>query len=90
MADSDYSDNEVLRSAFDIINSTMGVDNTAQAIAIYQHIFYDIVQLDDIDLARGQDLDILASSVNLVRLANNPVVLDEVAVKTIYKRIFRL
>lgn len=90
MADSDYSDNEVLSSAFDIINSTMGVDNTAQAISIYQHIFYDIVQLDDIDLARGQDLDILASSVNLVRLANNPVVLDEVAVKTIYKRIFRL
>lgn len=89
MVDSkDADSNELLSTAFEIIDNAMGVDSPYLAIAAYEHILFDVLGLEKIALRDEKDIDELTKAVNIARLANNPVALDVDDIKCIYKKIF--
>lgn len=76
---------EYLLDIFMQISKTLGVENVESAIDRVE----DILQKLEIEVpnAKKEELEILVSSVNLIRLKNNPVRLNELSLKHLYERI---
>ena len=77
---------EHLRRVFADIASAMGCEDAPAAV----RRFRDIMEELEMPILRGvtdEQLDLLASSVNLQRLGNNPVPLDLSALRSLYERI---
>lgn len=79
---------DILISAFQRIVESLGCQTIEEGI----HKLRNIV--DEMELAvpqgRKEELPVLVSSVNAVRLKNNPVRLDETALTNLYKKIIKL
>lgn len=80
--------NEYLKVMFRELAGHMGVDEPWSAIRLFENILCQL-ELSAPVMERDSDLTILVKSVNLLRLKNNPVALDEAAIRTLYKQIFR-
>ena len=80
---------DFLNEKFNDIARTMGAENPIKAIVTFR------VMMKDMELTnptselsqRTLDMEILSTSVNPVRLKNNPVELDETTIKNIYQII---
>lgn len=66
------------------ISEVMGCENVNQAIAVFREMMKDMDLKNPVSDNKGEDLQILSSSVNPVRLKNNPVMLDIEATRRLY------
>ena len=76
---------EYLKSMFNELAIAFGCSNALQAAQKFQAIL-DIIKLDT-PVPDISDFPVLISSVNPVRLKNNPVALDNKAIEDIYRQI---
>lgn len=71
---------------FDIASALQG-ENAATAIAIFQSLLKDLELIHPFDSASTDHIEILADSVNPVRLKNNPVRLEMETIQKLYQHI---
>lgn len=86
---SDPRGKEYLAKTFDEIAKFMGAASPKEAVAKFCEIKNQL-GLDAPVMSNKDDLEVLAKSVNPVRLKNNPVALDEKTLKELYIKIFNL
>ena len=80
-----------LAGMFDNISRTMDCQTTSAAILKFREMLREMEILNPVSdfNHRPSDLSILASSVNPIRLKNNPVKLDEDVIKCLYEKIVK-
>lgn len=78
---------EYLTGIFNKISQAMGCDTPQQAIGILCQMMKELNLVSPCSANREDDLNVLSSSVNPVRLRNNPVLLEDVAIREIYERV---
>lgn len=83
---------DYLYNIFEQISYAMGITTgTSDAINKYRQML-KLLEIHNPVLCnhhRSSDLQVLTTSVNPIRLKNNPVALDEMAIKEIYERIIK-
>ena len=87
-----YIDNrgqEYLSSIFALISKAMACENSEQAIVEFRQMMVDMDLKNPIAGNRVEELNVLSTSVNPVRLKNNPVALDTVTIKRIYNNLLQ-
>ena len=82
---------DYLIGIFNDIAKTMGTENPAEAIAVFRAMMSDMELTNPtVELSlRNSDLDVLSTSVNPVRLKNNPIVLNNVTIVNLYNAIIK-
>lgn len=80
---------EYLADIFAKISHAMGCDNPEQAIAEFRQMMEDLELKNPAAENREEELKYLSTSVNPVRLKNNPVDLDIVVIKFLYSIIVK-
>lgn len=85
----DKRGSEYLMGVFDKISRSMGVDTPEEAIALFREMMKAMELGNPVSDNRENDLETLASSVNSVRLKNNPIGLKEVIIYELYNNIVR-
>lgn len=78
---------EYLNSIFDDISRSMGCSSSEQAINKFRKMMKDMELTNPLIENREEELMVLSSSVNPIRLKNNPVGLDEAVIKFLYEEI---
>ena len=78
-----------LSEIFSQIVSAMGCHTPAEAIAEFREMLAEMDIQNPISDNRISDIGLLASSVNPIRLKNNPVELDNQAIKQLYEIIIK-
>ncbi len=77
-----------LTVVFDQISKAMGCENAKQAIVAFRKMMEELELDNPVSLNREEELRILSTSVNPVRLKNNPVVLEnEAIIRRLYEVI---
>lgn len=76
-----------LKSVFEEISCALGTDSAKSAIAFLREMMEAMELGNPVSEDREVELDILALSVNPVRLKNNPVRLDKPTIESIYESI---
>ncbi len=86
----DNRGSDYLQNTFDQITRAMGV-STGPVDAIKEfRLMLDILEINyPHSKKRTEDLNILSSSVNPIRLKNNPVTLDKETIFSLYNRIIK-
>lgn len=79
---------EYVKNVFDQIAEAMGCKSVAEAVKVFNE-FLDSLHFDNIK-AKEEDFDILCNSVNPIRLKNNPISLDKVAIDELYRQICKI
>lgn len=72
---------------FDLIARAMGCANPVKAIDLFHQMMVDMELKNPVAENKEDDLKVLSTSVNPVRLKNNPVGLDDIATIAIYNLI---
>ncbi len=80
---------EYVISIFEKISNAMGCKSANQAIEVFCEIMKKL-ELNNPVSRKEDDLEILCTSVNSVRLKNNPIVLDKKAIKLLYSDILKV
>lgn len=78
---------EYLASIFDDIAKAMGCQNPSEAIVKFRQMIYEMELNNPVAENMEEELDILSTSVNPVRLKNNPVGLETDVIHSLYKII---
>ena len=73
-----------LADIFDMISQAMGCSNPVQSIAKFREMMKEMELANPIAVNREEELEALSNSVNPVRLKNNPVRLDDLAIACLY------
>ena len=76
---------EYIKSIFDRIGKLLGGDNAAEGIVEFDNILNEFGM--DRPIINEKELDMLVNAVNTTRLRNNPIALDEKAIREIYCNI---
>ena len=83
-------DSRSVRDCEDIFNNisrSIGGCSSYEAIHIFRKLMFDLELKGPVSSTKKQDVDILSSSVNPIRLKNNPI---QNAIKNLYGCIVRL
>ena len=80
---------EYLSGVFAFISKAMGCDSPKKAIAEFCQMMEDMELKKPIAGNRVEELNILSTSVNPVRLKNNPVFLSEPIIKELYQLVVK-
>lgn len=80
---------EYLANIFAQISKAMGCENANQAISVFREMMKDMDLKNPFSDNKDEDLLVLSSSVNPVRLKNNPVMLDIEATRSLYNVIIK-
>ena len=78
---------EYLTGIFEDISKTMGCDTPEQAIAMFREMMKDMELTNPVAGSRDNELKVLSTSVNPVRLKNNPVGINEEEAYKLYNII---
>ena len=78
-----------LNEVFDQIAGSMGCATANQAVSLFRRMMADMEMNNPIGINREMEIDILSSSVNPIRLRNNPVKLNDVDIHSLYERIIK-
>lgn len=78
---------EYLISIFQNIARAMGVEDPYAAKDIFFYMLKDMVMQNPVAYNREEELGVLTTSVNPIRLKNNPIILDKDSIKALYRRI---
>jgi len=76
-----------LEFVFEWLGQIMQCDSAYKGLMMFRAIMFSLDMQHPVSKCRLEDLKILASSVNAVRLKNNPVALDEDVIIGLYDRI---
>lgn len=76
-----------LKETFSQIASSMGHNSAEEAVKDLRHILNELEISSPVTIDRLHDLDILSSTVNPIRLRNNPVELNIKSIYSLYGRI---
>jgi alcohol dehydrogenase class IV len=76
-----------LSDIFDLISNSMGCANPVDAIALFRQMMMEMDLKNPVAENREDELEVLSTSVNPVRLKNNPIELDRVTIHQLYDRI---
>ena len=85
----DARGSDYLDGIFHDIAHAMGVDNPYAARDLLTCMMQDMELQNPVAGNRAEELDILSKSVNPIRLKNNPVTLDELTIRALYKEIIK-
>lgn len=80
---------EYLGSIFNKIAHSMGCDRPENAIALFREMMADMEMKNPVAGNKIEDMKVLSSSVNPVRLKNNPVALEIEIIKNLYYSIVK-
>lgn len=80
---------EYLNKIFDNIAQTMGVDTPTEAISVFRNMMKEMKMANPVSDRLPSDILLLTSSVNSIRLRNNPVGLDEETINYLYNRVVK-
>lgn len=80
---------EHLKKVFSEIAETLGCENTERAIRRFKSLLDELEIGGPLSGDRENELNLLAASVNPVRLKNNPVALPDDVLRKMYERIVR-
>ena len=80
---------EHLDDVMEYIAAAMHCENSLDALIHFRALLLDLGIDKPRSKTRSVDIEILSHSVNPIRLKNNPIALDEEAIKTIYERILQ-
>jgi alcohol dehydrogenase class IV len=78
---------EYLSKIFYGIADAMGADTPDVARVFFTRILTDLMIASPVSKNKVEDFKILTKSVNPIRLKNNPIELDESAIRTLYEKI---
>ena len=78
---------DYLIDIFTEISRAMGCENPKEAISTFRHMMVEMELYNPVPVNKDVELKVLSTSVNHVRLKNNPVLIDGDAIKYIYKVI---
>ena len=78
---------EYLLDTFNQIATAMGCENPKLAIAALRQMMADMDLNNPVAVNWEEELEVLYTSVNPVRLKNNPVVLSSIVIKELYQQI---
>ena len=85
----DARGSEYLDGIFGNISNVMGVETPSEAIAIFRQMMADMELRNPVAVERKNELQTLSSSVNPIRLKNNPVGLDVETIRGLYEVIVK-
>lgn len=80
---------EYLEGVFAEIASALGADSVDSAIDTFENLLSELEMKSPVAENRAEELQVLAKSVNPVRLGNNPVKLSEDVLYSLYERIVK-
>ncbi len=80
---------EYLNGIFNNIAMSMGTKNPNEAIEVFRTMMIDMELVNPLSTKRDDELIILSTSVNPVRLKNNPVQLKDDTILNLYKKIIK-
>ena len=80
---------QYLMGIFNEIATTMGAQNPTEAIAIFRDMMKRMELANPLSQDLSSDLLVLSSSVNPVRLKNNPIELDFPTIRSLYEIILK-
>lgn len=80
---------EYLYHTFEEIAQCMGAASSEEAIRIFQE-FLGVCELGSPKINKAEELQVLCSSVNIERLKNNPIELEQISIKNLYKNILNI
>lgn len=83
----DVRGTEYLTAVFSAIAQAMGCATTKDAIEHFRDMMTEMALTKPVSDNRAEELKILSTSVNPVRLKNNPVYLDETTIASLYNNI---
>lgn len=83
----DVRGQEYLAGIFSQIAKTMGCNTPQQAIGLFREMMKDMALKNPVAGNRKEELTVLSTSVNPVRLKNNPITLTEEAIRYLYEKI---
>ena len=78
---------EYLANVFSDISKAMGCETPSLAIKVFRQMMKEMDMSNPVVSNRKEELDILSRSVNPIRLKNNPVELDDIAIRILYDSI---
>ena len=78
-----------LTGIFEHIAEAMGCESPKQAIALFRSMMKDMELKNPVAGNREDELKVLSTSVNPVRLKNNPIKLDELIINNLYEFIVK-
>lgn len=81
--------NDYLDEVFNNIAKSMSFHNSDQAINWFRQMMADMDLANPVAVSREEELKILSTSVNPVRLKNNPVELDNSTIRNLYMIIIK-
>lgn len=76
-----------LTDIFNLISKSIGTENPIQANAVFHQIMKELDLNKPVAGDKSDELELLSSSVNPVRLKNNPIILDASAIRYLYTKI---
>jgi alcohol dehydrogenase class IV len=85
----DERGSEYLMGIFNSISKALGAETPIQAIALFREMMTDMELSKPVSEKLNEDISMLSSSVNPVRLKNNPCFLREGNIRMIYDKILR-
>lgn len=85
----DVRGREYLAGIFNQIAQAMRCDSPQQAIAEFRRMMGEMNLKNPAADKREEELNMLSTSVNPVRLKNNPIVLNEESIRSLYKKIVK-
>ena len=85
----DSRGHEYLEGIFDYISKAMGCESPEQAIAEFRHMMVDMDLKNPVAGDLDEELEVLSTSVNPVRLKNNPVALERDVIYNLYNIIVK-
>ena len=74
---------------FNLISESLGTEGPAQAIDLFRKMMQEMDLRNPVAVNREQELEILANSVNPIRLKNNPVDIDTKTAWQLYNSIIK-
>lgn len=80
---------EYLADIFNQISRAMGCDSLTDAIALFRQMMVEMELKNPVAVKREEELAVLSTSVNPVRLKNNPVGIDSTTAKKLYSIIVK-
>lgn len=80
---------EYLAGIFDLISKSMGCDSPENAISEFRQMMKEMDLKNPVSGNKREELAVLSTSVNPVRLKNNPVLLDNNAITNVYFDIIK-
>lgn len=78
---------EYLANIFNEISKVLMCENSEQAISMFHHMMEEMDLKNPVAVNREDELKLLSTSVNPVRLKNNPVSLSITEIHSVYERI---